>query len=42
MTPTAPTSRNGHRETGEPRNVTVSIIASLFLLLVFVVVALIT
>jgi len=39
---TAPKSRDSRRETGEPRDVTVTIVASLILLLVFVVVALLT
>jgi hypothetical protein len=42
MTPTVSRFRSSNRQSGEPRNVGVTIIASLIVLLVFVIVALVT
>jgi hypothetical protein len=42
MTPTASRFRSGKDQSGEPRDVGVTIIASLIVLLVFVIVALVT
>jgi hypothetical protein len=42
MTGVAPRNGNGNHGTGEPREVAVTVIASLIILLVFIVVALLT